>query len=200
MRDSTRVESRGELRQLLHPQSHQSTFSPTLRSEVPSTIEVTGGSPSIQELKVVLAGITDLEFRQEADAVVVDGIRPADLLTCLQAAARPPRKARILPGRQRLAHTATERLSAWEYSLASEARAKQGVCSRCLGKDVTPVTAIDGDSRCMVIWCSQCSATTSLLVRVSEYDRLPLRMERFPRIPGFGFGRNAGGSHQSGRL
>ena len=130
---------------------------------------------------MVLAGITDLEFRQEADAVVVDGIRPADLLACLQAAARPPRKARILPGRQRLAHTATERLSAWEYSLASEARAKQGVCSRCLGKDVTPVTAIDGDRRCMIPWCSQCSATTSLLVRVSEYDRLPLRMEHFPR-------------------
>ncbi len=144
---------------------------------------MTGGSPSIPELKVVLAGIADLEFRQEVDSVVVDGIRPADLLACLQAAARPPRKARILPGRQRLVHTATERLSAWEHSLASEATAKQGVCSLCLGKDVTPVTAIDGNSRCMVTWCLQCSATTSLLVRVSAYDRLPLQMEHIPRIP-----------------
>jgi hypothetical protein len=86
----------GELHRLLHSQSHQSTFTPTLRSDVPSRIEVTGGSPSIQELKVVLAGIADLEFRQEVDSVVVDGIRPADLLACLQAAARPPRKAKIL--------------------------------------------------------------------------------------------------------
>ncbi len=37
----------GELRRLLHPQSYQSTFTPTLRSYVPSRIEVTGGSPSI---------------------------------------------------------------------------------------------------------------------------------------------------------
>jgi hypothetical protein len=35
----------------------------------------------------------------------------------------------------------------------------------------------------MVTWCSQCSATTSLLVRVSEYDRIPLQMKHFPRIP-----------------
>jgi hypothetical protein len=175
----------GELCRLLHPQSYQSTFTPTLRSHVPSRIEVTGGSPSIQEMMVVLAGITDLEFRvlQEVESIVVDGIRPADLLACLQAAARPPRKMRILSGRQRLAHTATDRLSAWEYSLASEATAKQGVFSRCLGKDVTPVTAIDGDSSCMVTWCLQCSATTSLLVRVSEYDSLPLQMEHFSRIP-----------------
>ncbi len=87
----------GEMRRLLHPPSHQSTFTPKLQSEVPSKIEVTGGSPSIQELKVVLAGITDLEFRQEADSVVVDGIRPADLLACLQAAARPPGKKEFFP-------------------------------------------------------------------------------------------------------
>ncbi len=67
----------GELRRLLHPQSYQSTFTPTLRSNVPSRIEVTGGSPSIQELKVVLAGIAELDFLQEVDSVVVDGISPA---------------------------------------------------------------------------------------------------------------------------
>ena len=45
----------GELRRLLRPQQCQGIFTPTLRSSVPSRLRVTGGSPSIQELKAALA-------------------------------------------------------------------------------------------------------------------------------------------------
>ena len=173
----------GELRRLLQPQSPPCTHSPMLRSCVPARIAVTGDRPSLQALRITLAGIPELEFLHHSDSVVVAGIRPANLLACLQAAAQPPLQVRLLPAGPRLAHTATDRLSAWEYSLASEATAKQGVCSRCLAKDIIPVTSIDGSSRRMVTWCSRCSATTTLLVRMSAYDEIPLRLEHLPRIP-----------------
>ena len=154
-----------------------------LKSSVPARIAVTGESPSLQALRLALAGIPDLEFLHHSDSVVVAGIRPAYLLACLQAAAQPPLQVRLLPAGPCLAHTATDRLSAWEYSLALEATAKQGVCSRCLAKDVTPITSIEGSSRRMVTWCSRCSATTTLLVRKSAYSNLPFRLEHLPRIP-----------------
>jgi hypothetical protein len=57
-----------------------------LRSSVPARIAVTGDSLSLQEL----AGIPDLEFLHHSDSVEVAGIRSANLLACLQAAAQPP--------------------------------------------------------------------------------------------------------------
>ena len=173
----------GELRRLLQPQPPTCTHSPMLKSSVPARIAVTGESPSLQALRLALAGIPDLEFLHHSDSVVVAGIRPSYLLACLQAAAQPPLQVKLLPAGPCLAHTATDRLSAWEYSLALEATAKQGVCSRCLAKDVTPITSIEGSSRRMVTWCSRCSATTTLLVRKSAYSNLPFRLEHLPRIP-----------------
>jgi hypothetical protein len=173
----------GELRRLLQPQPPFCTHSPMLKSSVPARIAVTGESYALQALRLALDGIPDLEFLHHSDSVVVAGIRPAYLLACLQAAAQPPLQVRLLPAGPCLAHTATDRLSAWEYSLASEATAKQGVCSRCLAKDVTPITSIEGSSRRMVTWCSRCSATTTLLVRKSAYSNLPFRLEHLPRIP-----------------
>ena len=172
----------GELRRLLHPQSHY-IHSPMLRSNVPASIAVAGDPPSIQELWMVLKHMPGLEFLWGSGSVVVTGIRPANLLPCLRAAAQLPLQVRLLPVRPCLAHTATDRLSAWEHSLALEATAHQGVCSCCLGREMTPVTVINGGSRSMVTWCSRCSATTTLLVRIRDYETLPFRLGNIPRIP-----------------
>jgi len=129
----------GELRRLLHPQPHF-IHTPMLRSSVPGSIAVAGDPPSLQALRTALAHITGLEFSQEFGSVVIAGIRPSDLLPCLRAAAKPPMRVRLLPTQPKLAHTATDRLSAWEHSLALEATAQQGVCSCCLGRELTPVT------------------------------------------------------------
>ena len=172
----------GELHRLLHPQPH-CAHSPMLRSSVPTSIAVAGDPPSRQALWRALKHIPDLEFLRGSGSVVVTGIRPANLLPCLQAAARPPLQVRLLSARPCLAHTATDRLSAWEHSLALEATARQGVCAHCLGRELTPITAIDGGSRSMVTWCSRCSDTTTLLVRVSAYDALPFRLDNIPRVP-----------------
>jgi hypothetical protein len=86
------------------------------------------------------------------------GICPANLLSCLQAAVQPPLRIRLLPARQ-----ACQGL---ECSLTLEAAApQQGVCSRCLGREVTPITVIDSDGG-----NSFMVAATTLLVRVSAYD------------------------------
>jgi hypothetical protein len=61
--------------------------------------------------------------------------------------------------------------------LALEATAWQGVCSCCLGRELTPVTAIDAGR-----WSPGAhGSTTTLLVRVS--DALLFRLNNVPRIP-----------------
>jgi hypothetical protein len=127
----------GELRRLPHPQPHF-IHTPMLRSSVPTSIAVAGDRPSLLALRTAHAHIPGLEFLHGLGSVVVS-----------EGGGEPPLWVRLLPTQTKLAHTATDRLSAWEHFLALEATARRGVCSCCLrlGRQLTPVTAIGGGSR-----------------------------------------------------
>ena len=87
-----------------------------LQSRVPASLAVTDDDLSLEELLADLAHVPGLEFQHGPSSVVVVGIRPADLLTCLQAVVCPSLQVSRLPAQPRLAHTVTDRLSAWEHS------------------------------------------------------------------------------------
>jgi hypothetical protein len=53
---------------------------------------------------------------------------PVELLAALRAVAHSPRTVRLLQVVSRLAHSATDQLSAWEHSLTLGATAQQAVC------------------------------------------------------------------------
>jgi hypothetical protein len=162
----------GELRRLLHPQT-PTMHSPMLRTSVPDSFVVAGDGLSLQAVATDLQHIGGLDLQFQGSSILVSGIRPVDLLPSLRAVARTPRTVRLLPAGSRLAHSTTDRLSAWEHSLALEATAQQAVCQGCLGADVTPVTVMDGGSRCMATWCSRCLTTTTLCVHAAAYAVLP---------------------------
>ncbi len=67
--------------------------------------------------------------------------------------ARPHRTIRLLEAGPRLAHSATDRLSAWEDSLVHEATMQQAARSDSLGTKVTLVTDMGGGGLCMFTWC-----------------------------------------------
>ena len=145
----------GELRRLLHPQT-PTMHSPMLRTSVPDSFVVAGDGLSLQTVATDLQHVGGLNLVLHGGSILVTGIRPVDLLPSLRAVARAPRTVRLLPAGSRLAHSSTDRLSAWEHCLALEATARQAVCQGYLGTDVTPVT--------VATWCSRCLATTTLCV------------------------------------
>ena len=140
-----------------------------LRTSVPDSFVVAWDALSLNLVAADLAHIGGVSLECRVVSVLVTGIVANDLLSSLQAAARPPRTVILLPAGPRLAHLATDRLSAWEYSLATEATAQQAVCHGCGGQDVTPVTAFDGKERSMVTWCVRYQATTTLWVDAAAY-------------------------------
>jgi hypothetical protein len=130
----------GELRRLLHPQT-PTIHRPMLRTSVPDSCVVTGDALSLQTVAMDLAHIGGLTLQCQAGSVSISAIRPTDLLPTV---ASPLRTIRLLEAGPRLAHSAKDRLCAWEHSLMLEATAQQAVCICCLGKKVTPVTDMGG--------------------------------------------------------
>ena len=126
----------GELCRLLHPQT-PTMHSPMLRTSVPDSFVVAGDGLSLQTVATDLEHIEGLNLQFQGGSISVSGIRPGDLLPSLRAVARASRTVKLLPAGSRLAHSSTDRLSAWEHSLALEATAPQAVCQSCLGTDVT---------------------------------------------------------------
>ena len=122
-----------------------------LRTSVPDSCVVAGDAFSLQTVAMDLAHIGGLTLECQAGSVLISGIRPADLLPTLRAVASPLRTICLRDAGPRLAHSATDRLCAWEHSLMLEATEQQAVCSGCLGKKVTPVTDMGGGSRRMVM-------------------------------------------------
>jgi hypothetical protein len=114
---------------------------------------ISGDAPALHSVAADLADFGGVSLECRVGSVLVTGIVANDLLSALQAVARPPRTVTLLPVGPRFAHSATDRLSAWEYSLATEATSQQAVCHGCGGQDLTPVTAFDGICRSMVTWC-----------------------------------------------
>ena len=172
----------GELRRLLHPQA-PTIHSPMLRTCVPHSFVVAGDDLSLQTVATDLKHIGGLNLQYQVGSILVSGIRPVELLAALRAVAHAPRTVRLLQVVSRLAHSATDRLSAWEHSLTLEATAQQAVCPGCLGTDVTPVTVMDGGRRIMATWCSRCQATTTLCVHAADYAVLPFPLRSIPRVP-----------------
>jgi hypothetical protein len=123
----------GELHRLLHPQT-STAHSPMLGTSVPDSFVVAGDALSLHSVAADLAHIGGVSLECHMGSVLVTGIVANDLLSALQAVARPAQTVTLRPAGPRLAHSATDRLSAWEHSLATEATAQQAVCHRCGGQ------------------------------------------------------------------
>jgi hypothetical protein len=69
--------------------------------------------------------------------------------TEFRTVARPHRTIRLLEAGPRLAHSAEDRLSAWEDSMVHETTLHKAACSDSLGTKVTLVTDMGGGGLCM---------------------------------------------------
>ena len=173
----------GELRRLLHP-TGPSQHTPMLRTAMPDGMTVRGGEEEEQVLRVALSGFDRLEVTTETtNSVRIAGIHPSDLSKVLLAVQEHKLTILSLTGDQRLVFSVSDRLTAWEHSLASEALARKSRCARCQQLTLTPVTSIEGERRIMGNWCNQCSAFTDPCVSAGDYEELFFDTDDIPRVP-----------------
>ena len=175
----------GELRRLLN-HSTPSQHTPMLRTAMPDSVIVRGSRAAEQTLRLSLAGCEGLEVKLDRDdSILVSGIHPSDLHRVLHTVQEHNLTALPLSGncQPRLVSSVTDRLAAWEHSLASEALAKTSRCSRCQQRTLTPVSRIVGDSRTVVHWCNQCSAFAEPRVSAQDYEGMPFNTDGIPRVP-----------------
>ena len=173
----------GELRKLLNP-SIPSLHTPMLRTAMPDCVHVRGGRDVEAMLRIGLVRCEGVAVRPEAEgSVLVSGIRPSDLCKVLCFAQERNLAVLTLSGVPRLVFSATDRLAAWEYLLASEAMAKTSKCSQCMQPSILPVTRIDGGKRTVLHWCNHCSSLIEPSVPTADYERMPFNTEGIPRVP-----------------
>jgi ribonuclease HI len=169
-----------ELQRLLHPTA-PAPHSPLLYTDIPDTVWVAGNSSNLAAFRAGLAAC--LVQTELQGSVCISGIAPADLGKVLGLAEQGGLKAQ-LAGQKRLVQSATDRLCAWEFDLAKEAKATRAYCSSCGCRDLWPVTEIDDRTgRSVRWWCAQCSGFRQWSVRAADYSHLPFCPGNIPRVP-----------------
>jgi hypothetical protein len=173
-----------ELQKLLHP-SPPSLHTPMLKTAIPDSVQVRGGWEVEASLRMGLTWCEGVVVRPGiGESVVVSGIRPSYMYRVLLFIQESGLAVLSVAGDPHLVFSATDRLAAWEYSLAKEAMAKKSQCQLCLQRSMIPISKTDDDDQRVVVhWCLACSRFAEPRVRPADYDRLPFDAAGVPLIP-----------------
>ena len=163
----------GGIRRLLRQQA-PTLHSPLIESEIPDTLVVSGPQSSLERLA---AGLRELvhaaPISRLDDRITISGITPAKWHSVLTLLTGTDLVIQDLGGRGQVVSSVEDRLSSWEYSLASAASATKASCPKCLAHDCFfPACAEREGARSIITWCLRCKQVVEPAVDPSAYDNL----------------------------
>jgi hypothetical protein len=163
----------GGIRRLLRQQA-PTLHSPLIESEIPDTLVVSGPQSSLERLA---AGLRELvhaaPISRLDDRITISGITPAKWHSVLTLLVGTDLVIQDLGGRGQVVSSVEDRLSSWEYSLASAASATKAFCPKCLSHDCFfPACAEREGARSIITWCLRCKQVVEPAVDPSAYDHL----------------------------
>jgi hypothetical protein len=163
-----RMHSGGELRRLLHPPAF-TLHSPLLRTRFPNSFTIAGCPTLLQTFEDAAQRAGATLHPVENGRILVQPSTSQNLTQLLTAATQTGLAVELETKQERVVSSVQDRLSAWEYALSTEAAATKQRCSKCGGRRLTPLPVMQGCSRVVVTWCSDCNLTTDPVVRSEDY-------------------------------
>jgi len=135
---------------------------------------VSGPQNSLERLA---AGLHELghaaPIRRLDDRITISGIQPAKWHSILVLLTGTDLVIQDLGGRGHVVSSVGDRLSSWEYSLASAASATKAFCPKCrVHACFFPACAELEGARSIITWCLRCKQVVEPAVDPSAYDHL----------------------------
>ncbi|NBO64558.1 MAG: hypothetical protein EBU88_06900 [Acidobacteria bacterium] len=175
-------EGRGALRRFLHD-SEPHAPAPFLLTPLPNRITFSCANVDPRDIMESIKQIDQrIRVSHVLDQITVREIPPSSLHRVLSTPGIGP--GVHLTSQGGLVSSPHDRLTCWEFKLATDGLATRSRCSCCNHSCVVPVPYSDGSSRRIEYYCPSCGTFRELAIDPGDYAQIDfLDEDRIPRVP-----------------
>ncbi len=175
-------EGRGALRRFLHD-SEPHAPAPFLLTPLPNRITFSCANVDPRDIMESIKQIDQrIRVSHVLDQITVREIPPSSLHRVLSTPGIGP--GVNLTSQGGLVSSPHDRLTCWEFKLATDGLATRSRCSCCNHSCVVPVPYSDGSSRRIEYYCPSCGTFREIAIDPGDYAQIDfLDEDRIPRVP-----------------